>query len=92
MESEPFDILNRKLDRINLSLQKVLSKPNEDLTNKRYSIDEAAKILNVVPLTIRNQIKKGNIKALRFGRKFYILHTELYKSLKEVNTSNQTEA
>ena len=87
MESKPFEILNKKLDRIDTSLQKVLSKPIVDLTNKRYSINEAAEILNVVPLTIRNQIKKGNLKALRFGRKYYILHTELYKSLKKVNPS-----
>ncbi|WP_406683317.1 helix-turn-helix domain-containing protein [Seonamhaeicola sp. MEBiC1930] len=58
----------------------------EELSLKRYSIKEAAEILNVIPLTIRNHIKNGNIRAERFGRKYYILHSELYDALNEVKS------
>jgi len=54
---------------------------------KRYSVKQAAEILDVTELTIRNHIKKGNIKAYQLGtRKTYILHSELYDALNEVKS------
>ncbi|WP_298423228.1 helix-turn-helix domain-containing protein [uncultured Kordia sp.] len=59
----------------------------KELTDKRYSIKEAAEILNVTELTIRNHIKKGSIKAQQLGkRKYYILHSELYNALNDVKS------
>ena len=74
------------VNRIAEKTVELLSKPKEDLSNKRYSIKESAKILDVIPLTIRNHIKSGTIKAERFGRKYYILHSELFGALNEVKS------
>ena len=82
----PFEPLSKRLSNIEGLLIDLLHKPKEDLSNKRYSIKEAAKILDVIPLTIRNHIKSGNIKAERFGRKYYILHSELFDALSEVKS------
>lgn len=82
----PYEPLHVKLDLLNRKLDNLISQPKEDLSNKRYSIKEAAKILDVIPLTIRNHIKIGNIKAQRLGRKYYILHSELFDALNEVKS------
>lgn len=67
-------------------LRLIQSKPKEDLSNKRYSIKEASEILGVIPLTIRNYIRSGNLKAERLGRKYYIKHSDLYNALNEVKS------
>lgn len=58
----------------------------ENLSEKRYSIKEAAELLDVIPLTVRKHIKNGNIKAERLGRKYYIKHCDLFDSLNEVKS------
>lgn len=82
----PYEPLHLKLDLLNSKLDKLISKPKEDFSNKRYSIKEAAKILGVIPATIRKHIKSGNIKAEQLGRKYFISHNELYDSLNEVKS------
>lgn len=82
----PFEILQIEIGKINEKLDALISKPKEDLSNKRYSIKEASELMGVIPLTIRNHIKNGNIKAEKLGRKYYILHSELYDSLSEVKS------
>ena len=82
----PFEALGKRLSNIENLLLDLNNKPKEDLSNKRYSIKECAKILSVTTLTIRNHIKKGNIKAEKLGRKYYILHSELYNSFDEVKS------
>ena len=84
--SNPFEILNKRLSNIESILLDLKQKPKEDTSNKRYSIKEAAKILDVIPLTIRNHIKNGTIKAQKLGRKYYILHSELYDAFDEVKS------
>ena len=84
--SNPFKTIDVRLSNIETLLLDIKHKPKEDLSNKRYSIKEASKILGVIPLTIRNHIKNGNIKAERFGRKYYILHSALYNALNEVKS------
>ena len=74
------------INRIAEKTAKLLSEKKEDLSNKRYSIKEAAEALGVFPTTIRNHIKKGNIKAEQLGRKYFISHDELYDSLNEVKS------
>ena len=65
--NNPFETIDKRLSNIENLLVEINSKPKEDLSNKRYSIKEAAKLLNVIPLTIINHIKKGNIKAERLA-------------------------
>lgn len=82
----PFESLHREIGVLNKKLDTLISKPKEDLSNKRYSIKEASELLGVIPLTIRNHIKNGNIKAERLGRKYYILHSELFDAFNEVKS------
>lgn len=82
----PFQIIDERLSNIESLLIDIKHKPKEDLSNKRYSIREASKIIGVTTLTIRNHIKKGSIKSERFGRKYYILHTELFNGFNEVKS------
>tara|TARA_R110002074_G_scaffold287618_1_gene459344 strand:- start:263 stop:535 length:273 start_codon:yes stop_codon:yes gene_type:complete len=82
----PFATLEKRLSNIEDILLDIKHKPKEDLTNKRYSIKEAAKILGVIPLTVRNYIKNGNLKAERLGRKYYIKHSDLFNSFNEVKS------
>lgn len=84
--NNPFETLDKRLSNIENILLDIKHKPKKDLSNKRYSIKEAAEILGVIPLTIRNYIKSGNIKAERLGRKYYILHSELFDALNEVKS------
>ncbi len=82
----PFTSLEKRLSNIEDILLDIKHTPKEDLSNKRYSIKESAELLGVIPLTIRNHIKNGNIKAERLGRKYYILHSELFNALNEVKS------
>ena len=82
----PFESIDSRLSNIETLLLDIKHKPKVDLSNKRYSIKEAAELLSVIPLTIRNHIRNGNIRAERFGRKYYILHSELYNALNEVKS------
>lgn len=82
----PFEVLLNEIKELNKKFDAFTSKPQEDLSAKRYSIKEASEILGVIPLTIRNHIRNGNLKAERLGRKYYILHTELYSALNEVKS------
>jgi excisionase family DNA binding protein len=74
------DVANEVVKKINLDTSK------KDLSNKLYSTKEASKILDVIPKTIINQIKSGNLKAQRLGRKYYIQHSELFNALNEVKS------
>lgn len=82
----PFETIDFRLSNIETLLLDIKHKPTEDLSDKRYTIKEAAELLKVIPLTIRNHIRKGNIRAERLGRKYYILHSELYNALNEVKS------
>lgn len=84
--NNPFKTIDDRLSNIETLLLDIKHKPKEDLSNKRYSIKECAELLGVIPLTIRNHIKSGNIKAERFGRKYYILHSELFNAFNEVKS------
>lgn len=46
-----------------------------------YSIDEAARLLRVNPMTIRRLIKKGEIKAQKVGKQYRIPRSEIDKFL-----------
>jgi excisionase family DNA binding protein len=84
--NNPFEPLLNEMKELNKKFDTFISKPKEDLSNKRYSIKESARRLDVIPLTIRNHIKSGKIKAEKLGRKYYIKHSELYNALNEVKS------
>jgi excisionase family DNA binding protein len=46
------------------------------------SLDEAAKLTSVSVFTLRRQIKRGNLKVARVGRRLVIPVSELEKLLK----------
>ena len=49
----------------------------ESLENEFYTIDELAKILKVHERTIRNNIKRGTIKAKKFGNQWRIRKSDI---------------
>lgn len=51
-----------------------------------YTIKEAADELNVHPLTIRNYIERGILKANKIGRRVLVTSDSLMKSLSEVKS------
>lgn len=44
---------------------------------KYYSIPQAAKLIGVSRIYLYNQIKKGNVEAIRIGRNFAIAKKEI---------------
>lgn len=48
--------------------------------SKYVLVAEAAKILGVTTHTVINRIKRGRIKATRFGRQWFILRNSLGKN------------
>ncbi|WP_087522309.1 helix-turn-helix domain-containing protein [Polaribacter sp. SA4-12] len=67
--------------------------PLKDLINKKLNpqkknvtVKEAAKMLNVTELTIRNYVKSGKIQASKIGRRIVINLESLENSLKEVKS------
>ena len=67
----PFETLQREISVLNQKIDILILKPKEDLSNKRYSIKEAAELLKVIPLTIRNHIKNGNIKTANLKKQMF---------------------
>jgi excisionase family DNA binding protein len=67
--------------------------PLKELINKKLNpqkknvtVKEAAKMLNVSELTIRNYVKDGKIQASKIGRRIVINLESLENSLKEVKS------
>ncbi|UGU14434.1 helix-turn-helix domain-containing protein [Sinomicrobium kalidii] len=86
--NNPFDTLQTELSEIKGMLTELLNQPKEDLSNKFYTINEAAGILKVDRQTVRNHIEKGHIQARRMknGSRILIAHTELFDSLNEIKS------
>ena len=61
-------------------------KETAEKKSENLSVKQTAKLLNVSDLTIRNDIKKGIIKAERIGSRIIINRKQLSKSLKEVKS------
>lgn len=62
------------------------NKKQKEKENQNLSVREAAGILNVSELTVRNYIKRGLIKAERIGNRIFINRSKLEDSLKEVKS------
>mgnify|MGYP000075082764 CR=1 FL=1 len=84
--NNPFEIIRSEITELKDLVNQLLNKPKEDLTNKLYTLNEAAILLRVDRQSIRNYINKGHIKAIFIGRRILIPHNELYDSLNEVKS------
>lgn len=82
----PFTMIQSDLKEVKGLLNKLLNKPTEDLSNKLYTVKEAAILFKVNEQTVRNRIKLGDIKAFKIGDLVRIKYTEIYDSLDEVKS------
>jgi excisionase family DNA binding protein len=80
------------LEMIDASIAKRIN-PMAELINrklnpqkKNVTVKEAAKMLNVTDLTIRNYVKNGKIQASKIGRRIVINLESLDNSLQEVKS------
>ena len=55
------------------------------------SLDEAAKLTSVSAFTLRRQIKRGNLKVARVGRRLVIPISELEKLVRPVAQRNEPQ-
>ncbi len=63
--------------------------------SKRYKIDEAAECLGVSPLTLRREIKRGNINCYRPGQGRYLFSAKDltdYEARHRICVQEQTQA
>lgn len=84
--NNPFENIQSDLNEIKLLLKEITTKPSEDYSLKLYSVNEAATILKIDKQTVNNHILKGNLKAIKMGRRVLINHTELFNSLNEIKS------
>ncbi|TVZ13965.1 helix-turn-helix domain-containing protein [Maribacter sp. MAR_2009_72] len=82
----PFETLHSDITELKLMVAKLLSQPEEDNSEKMYSLKQASDLLGVDRQTVRNHIDRGNIKANRLGRRIFIEHKELYDSMNEIKS------
>ncbi len=47
-----------------------------------YLLPDASKLLNVGVRTLREWIKKGDLKAVKKGKSYYVLHSDIIEFLK----------
>ncbi|MBA7522477.1 hypothetical protein ES705_14596 [subsurface metagenome] len=56
--------------------------PTKIFQGKKYFIvEDLVKILNLTPLSVREYLKKGKIKAIKVGMRYYVAEKELIKFL-----------
>lgn len=82
----PFEDIQVELTEIKSLVTQLLKKPKKDLSNKLYTLNEAADILKVDRQTVRNHIDRGTIKATSIGRRILIPHPEIFDALDEVKS------
>ena len=84
--NNPFEAIQGELTEIKSLVTQLLKKPEEDLSNKLYTLNEAADILKVDRQTVRNHIDRGTVNATFIGRRILIPHNELFDALNEVKS------
>jgi len=88
--TNPFEELKNEIKGVSILVQTLITKQQEELENKLYTKQEAAKILRVDTQTIKNRIDSGSIKAFKSETnkrsKILIPHSELFNSLNEVKS------
>lgn len=86
------DLKNLIQNSIEESLQKYFEmKIEQEKMKTNLTVKEAADKLKVSELTIRNYIKRGTIKANKFGRRVLINNLELENTLQEVKSLKYRE-
>ena len=72
--------LERRIERLEqtqhrmMRLLESMAHPNE---GRLYNVDEAAELLSVKPATLRDWLRAGKVKAVKFGTTWKITDTEL---------------
>jgi excisionase family DNA binding protein len=56
---------------------------NQEGIPKTYTVKQIAEMLRVHVVTVRTQIKRGNVKAVKVGRHYLIFEDEVERLLKE---------
>lgn len=56
---------------------------NQEGIPKTYTVKQIAEMLRVHVVTVRTQIQRGNIKAVKVGRHYLIFEDEVDRLLKE---------
>jgi len=84
--NNPFEPLHNEIIELKSLVLQLLHKPEEDLSNKLYTLNEASDILKVDRQTVRNHIDRGTINATFIGRRILISHSELFDALNEVKS------
>lgn len=84
--SNPFEQLFIEIRSLKSEIIELKQSSKEDLSQKLYTIKEAALLLKVSEQSVSNYIKKGKIKAENVGRRVRIYHYELFNSLEEVKS------
>ena len=74
------DVLTNRDDQLIKRFKKEL------FNDKKLSVEDAANQCGVIPLTIRNWLKKGIIKGGKIGHRVYILQSDLDNALSEVKS------
>jgi len=84
--NNPFDPIYNELIELKSLVNQLLHKPEENLSNKLYTLNEASDILKVDRQTVRNHIDRGTINAKFIGSRILIPHIELFDALNEVKS------
>ena len=84
--NNPFEPLHNELIELKSLVLQLLQKPEEDLSNKLYTLNEASDILKVDRQTVRNHIDRGTINATFIGRRILVGHNELYDALNHIKS------
>lgn len=72
---------------VNKALTDFFSEKEEKARSKEFiTVKEAASLLGVAELTVRNYITQGNLKAERIGRRIRIRKIDIDRALKEVKS------
>lgn len=84
--TKPIEQLFIEVRSLKSEISDLKESSKEDLSQKLYTIKEAAVMLKVSEQSVSNYIKEGKIKAKIIGRRIRIYHYELFNSLEEVKS------
>ena len=76
--NNPFDLIENRLTNIETLLLDIKQQRKSKTLLRKYNVQEASDICRCSKLTIYSRIRKGDIKAERFGRRYLIPHSELF--------------
>lgn len=72
-------IIKGKLDENIKDYDSLFYHPRITIREKLFTTEEAAKVLNLHPATLRKYIREGIVNAVKVGRNWKIKHSEVYK-------------